>query len=113
MKPGLRQHKSAECRISIAYGLPDEMQDQTREILAVKAGNPRKGHATALLHTLCVEADRDWITLIIQVKPFGDGMDEEQLRKFYSKFGFVVFQDFPLAVLMARSPQDPVIERLH
>ena len=112
MKEGLRQHKSAECRVSIAYGLPDEMHEATREIVAVKAGNARKGHATALMHTVCAEADREWITLIVNVKQFDEGMDDEKLKRWYSRFGFIEIQQEP-CVLMVRSPEPARIAGMH
>ena len=111
MTPGLRTHKAASLRVAIAEGLPSEMWNVTREILDVHSTNPRKGHATALLHEVCVEADNWWMTLIVQVRPFDDGMTLEQLARWYSRFGFNVVQESPC--LMARSPQPPKIERIH
>lgn len=111
MTPGLRQYKAASCRVAIAMGLPEDMRDQTREIVGVQSTNPRKGHATALLHTVTAEADREWMTLLIHVEPFDDGMTGEQLMKWYGRFGFVKIQDDP--VLMARSPQPPLIARMN
>lgn len=98
---GLRQHKSASCRLSV----PDEPEiaDRTRQISDVKAGNPRKGHATGLMHQVCDEADTANFLLILEARPFADGMDQEQLEKWYGKFGFwVVEQEGPR--LMARMP---------
>ena len=92
-------------------GLPEDMRDATRELVGVQSTNPRKGHATALMHTVCAEADREWMTLLIQVKPFDDGMTEDQLMRWYGRFGFVQIQAEP--ILMARSPQKPVILRAH
>lgn len=109
MTPGPRSHKQASCRVVVAAGLPAEMQDQTREIVEVMSANPRKGHASALMHQVCGEADRDWMTLILTVRPFDDGMNREQLERFYLRFGFVRIQDEPL--LMARSPEKPRIVR--
>lgn len=102
---GLREHRSASLRIAIADGLPERMRKLTREVLSVRSTNPRKGHATALMHEVCNEADKWWITLIVQPSKFDDGMDDAKLVPFYSRFGFVVFQNEPC--LMARSPQLP------
>lgn len=112
MNPGLREHRSASLRVAIAEGLPLDMRDQVRELLSVRSDNPRKGHATALLHTVCAEADKWWITLMIQPRKFDDGMDDEKLMPFYERFGFVVFQTEPV-MLMVRSPQPPKIARVH
>ena len=103
MTPGLRKHKSATARIAVPMGLPEEMRDQIRELIDVHSENQRKGHASALLRNLCKEADADWLTLLVQVYAYDDGMSSEQLRKWYAKFGFVLVQEDPM--LMARSPQ--------
>lgn len=110
MTPGLRYHKSASLRIAIPMGLPDDMQTDVREIVGLHATQQGRGEATALLHSVCAEADREWKTLFIHVEPFDDGaMDAAKLTKWYSKFGFTVIQDAPC--LMARSPERPRILR--
>jgi len=111
MEPGLRTYKQASLRVAVASGLPIDMHELTREILSVKSDAPREGHATALLYQTCAEADKWWMTLVIQVRPFDDGMTMEQLQKFYTRFGFLKIQDEP--VLMARSPQLPNNPRMH
>lgn len=111
MTPGPREHRSASVQVAIATALPDEMHDQTRELVSLRSTNPRKGHATALMHEVCAEADREWITLIVQPRKFDDGMDDEKLPGWYERFGFVVIQLNPM--LMARSPQLPAIVRVH
>lgn len=111
MDAGLRQHKSASLRIAIAEGLPESMRPLTREVVDVRSENPNKGHARALLHEVCTEADNYWVTLLVQVHAFDDGMSDEQLVKFYSRFGFEQIQVEP--ILMARSPQLPKIARIH
>lgn len=102
MTPGLREHKQASLRVAVAECLPEDMRDLTREILSLACTNPRKGYATTLMWTVCHEADEARITLILQPKQFGDGMDDAKLERFYSRFGFVTIQKDP--VLMARSP---------
>lgn len=104
MKIGSRLHKQASCRIAISEALPEDMQAGTREVVSLASDNPRKGHATALMHQVCAEADVDRIVLILMPKPFGDGMTEEQLEKWYGRFGFEMVQTVP-AKLMARQPQ--------
>lgn len=103
MTPGLRTFKSASLRVAIAEALPKEMRDQTRELLSVQSGNPRKGQASKLMWAVCKEADAWWLTLLVNVKSFDDGMSDEQLRKWYARFGFEVIQDDPC--LMSRSPR--------
>lgn len=104
MTPGLREHKSSSLHICVAEGLPADMREMTREIMSLSSGNPAKGHATTLLWSVCHEADLARITLILQPKQFGEeGLDDEKLKRFYMKFGFVEFQQEPV-VLMARTP---------
>ncbi len=112
MDIGIRTYKQASLRVAAADGLPEEMRALVREILSVQSANPRKGDATALMHQTCAEADKYWFTLLVQVKPFDDGMSMEQLQKWYGRFGFVKVQDEP-CVLMARNPKPPVIARIH
>lgn len=111
MNPGPRTHKQASLRVAIAEGLPVEMWEKTREIVGVQSLNQRKGHATALMWTVCAEADRAWLTLVVQPKSFANGMGDDKLIAWYSRFGFVKIQDTP--VLMARSPQAPAVARAH
>lgn len=103
MKVGTRCHKQASCRIAIATALPEDMHEGTREVVSLASDNPRKGHATFLMHQVCAEADVDGIVLILMPKPFGEGMTEEQLVKFYERFGFALIQPEPK--LMARQPR--------
>ena len=112
MTEGLRTHRSASLRVAMATGLPEDMRLLTRELIDVRSTNARKGHANGLLAEVCHEADMWWMTLVIQVRPFGDaGMDDARLERFYKKFGFRRIQDSPL--LMARSPQVPEVEAVH
>lgn len=112
MNIGIRTHNKASLRVEYAECLPAEMRDMTREIIRLYSEDKRKGNATALLHTVCAEADKWWITLLVQPHKFDDGMDDEKLVPFYERFGFVVFQEEP-CVLMARSPQLPRIVVTH
>lgn len=111
MEPGLRTYKKASLRVAIAEGLPSDMWELTREIVGVQSENKRGGEATALMWQTCAEADRAWLTLMVHPLQFADGMDTERLTGWYAKFGFLKIQNEPC--LMARSPQKPVIARLH
>lgn len=111
MQPGLRRHKSASLRVSIAQALPVEMWEQTRELIAVQSGNRGRGEASALLHQVCAEADRAWLTLILKPEPFAPGLEQAQLEKFYSRFGFVEIQHEPC--LMSRAPRRPEFDSWH
>jgi hypothetical protein len=110
MNPGPRYHRQASLRVATPEGFPDDMRDDMREIISVTSTARGRGEATALMHTVCAEADRDWKTLLIQVRPFDDGaVSADKLMAWYSRFGFKVIQDDPC--LMARSPERPRIAR--
>ena len=108
MNPGLRKHKQASLRIVEPMGLPDHLRSNVRELASLKSENQRKGHASALMHQVCAEADMAAKTLMLLVdQPEGTEPDNEQIKKFYSRFGFNVAQDSPC--LMLRLPQKPLI----
>ena len=111
MNPGQRIHKQASLTVAVPTGLPEDMQQDFVEILSIRSENPRKGHATALMHIVCAEADHAGKILMLKVGAFDDGMSDEQLAKWYSRFGFVEVQKEP-AMLMARAPQPPKIKVL-
>lgn len=105
MNLGSREHKGASLRISMCEAMPEDMRDKTREVVSLASTNPRKGHATTLMWTVCHEADQAGVMLLLQPKQFGGGeMDNGKLERFYGRFGFQVVQREP-AVLMARSPE--------
>ena len=103
MSIGRREIGSASCKIVEASGVPEHMQPMMREVLDLTSTNPRKGHATALMTRICAEADRTRTTLLLTAHAFQDGMTDEQLAKWYERFGFIKIQDQP--VIMARQVQ--------
>lgn len=104
MTPGIRKYKSASLTVAVPVGLPEDMQYGISELVSVQSGNPRNGHASGLMRSVCTEADVEGQVLLLQVKAFGDGPSDEQLKKWYAKHGFEVVQTEP-CVLMAREPQ--------
>ena len=112
MMPGIRQHKSASLRVAIPEGMPEDLSSQLRELLSVKSEFKRNGEATALMYQVTSEADFAWMVLFLHVKPFEDGITEEQLIKFYRKFGFEVVQTDPV-LLMSRLPARPKLARVN
>lgn len=111
MTPGPRRFKSASLRIAIPLGIEGDddadtanMREGIRELIDLQSGNPRKGHATSLLHNVCTEADVELKVLMLQVAAYDDGMGNEQLQKWYAKHGFDVIQESPV-LLMARQPK--------
>lgn len=111
MTPGLRTHKQASLRVAMAtVDVEPELLETLREIQSVQSGDRGKGHAAALLHQVTAEADRAWISLLITVKAFADGMTDDQLKRFYGKFGFMEIQAEPC--LMFRAPVLPTFSRV-
>lgn len=104
MTPGPRAHKQARLRIALPTGIPEDMRDRTREIVSLTSEDRGKGHAKALLRKVCTEADVGGIVLMLEAKPFAEGVTQEQLERFYAGLGFERIQDEP-AVLMARVPR--------
>jgi GNAT superfamily N-acetyltransferase len=87
--------------------IPARMRDRTREITKVhcEPEAQNQGHATALLHEVCREADRHGITLVLWPRPYGDdiALSQAQLIEWYGRaFGFAQIQAEP--PLMARMP---------
>ena len=112
MEIGLRIHKSASLRVAVPESLPEHMQPHMRELVSVASDERGRGHASALMHRICQEADDACVTLLVQVKAFAEGMTDEQLQRFYSKFGFIVIQTEPV-VLMARQVVPNRLVRMH
>lgn len=121
-----RDHKvgAASCRVRRTNAVPATMREGIREVanLEVPASEQGKGCATTLMHSVCREADKDGIVLVLWPQPFGDNiaMSRGQLIDWYARtFGFQVIQPEP--VLMARMPGatprllrlNPTIEALH
>lgn len=100
MTPGPRIHKQASLRVAIATGLPEDMRSGIREIVDLASKNQGKGHATALMHRVCKEADKTGHILLLTPKSFADGMTTEQLRDWYGRFGFVELQKEPELLLV-------------
>lgn len=70
------------------------MRRTVREIVGLNSGNPRKGHATALMHQVCDEADDGRNVLMLMVaQPDGSELSNEKLVKWYGKFGFKPTKD--------------------
>lgn len=106
MNPGPRTLGNATLTIGECRALPKDMRAATRELsgLFVPIESRHSGHATALMHDVCSEADETGITLVLFVQPFDDpDLSRAQLADWYARrFGFVPIQAEPL--LMARMP---------
>lgn len=75
------RHKSASLMLTVEK--PDQI-----EIYRLASRRPGNGHAGELLRSVVAMFPGKWISLT--VGPFGDAwMDENQLRAFYGRCGFV------------------------
>lgn len=103
---GFRRVGGASCRLQKPLALPKHMHEGIVEVTRVLTDDLQrgKGYATTLIHRICQEADKNGLTLFLQVDPYGDGpLDCSALEGWYSRaFGFAPIQAEPL--LMARMP---------
>ncbi len=98
MKTGTVQLNNASAHIGYPQVIPPNKRGHSREIteLFVPETHRGKGEATALLESICEQADQDQILLILMA-------DTEKLESFYKRFDFVTIQR-ENAILMARQP---------
>lgn len=75
--------------------------------LHVPVEHRRKGLASKLLLQLGKEADQAQVALILECRPYEDGIDEKSLEALYKRHGFVTIQDEPK--LMTRIPVPPML----
>lgn len=99
---GMREYGASTLKLSIPKALPEHLQVNIRELSHLNTLEAKrcKGHAGALLSTVCYEADKSRKVLILEPKPT-DGRKQSKLVKFYEKFGFKKVQSNP-TILMAR-----------
>jgi ribosomal protein S18 acetylase RimI-like enzyme len=101
---GRRECGAASLLLSETVAVPEEMRSGIRELSSMVT-NPDKrkqGHADALLHTVCYEADKNGIVLLLTVKSSGE-MSDKNLIKLYKKHGFQEMPNKPdNPILMAR-----------
>lgn len=103
MKPGTRKFGAATAKVGRTVQLPVAMRDHILEVSSVHVPEDqrRMGHASALMHSICVEADQAGKLLLVHCKGYDSpGMTDRELEDWYGKFGFQVIQAEPR--LMAR-----------
>lgn len=70
---------------------------------------PRKGHATSLMETVCKMADDESLIIILEARAYhyrnGEGLDNRELALFYQKFGFRVIPGDRRSTWMRRYPK--------
>lgn len=94
----LLEMDSASLVLGKCRALPVTIQGLVAEISSVfvKPENRGKGRGNAIIQKVCDDFDDVGGVLILQA-------DSERLEKWYSKFGFLKFQDDP--ILMVRLPR--------
>jgi len=96
---GKREYQDSSCWVRMMADLPTSARDSVRLIhdLQTAKGMQGRGQGTQLLRKVCIEADKDGMTLILMP-------DTDKLEKWYTSFNFNRVQDSP--VLMVRTPQE-------
>lgn len=108
MKLGIRTNGPSSLKLSYMKAVVD---GQLLEVSAVATWptERKKGHATSLMKEVCQEADEAQTLLVLVPDSFDpEGMNTDQLEKWYEKFGFKRIQDKP--VLMCRDPKRKVYD---
>ena len=90
------------CNVRNCAGVPRTMQGSVREVHDIRTPSEEKGKGKtkSLLNGLCVEADRDGISLILLVSEDNRPI----LVSLYSKYGFIIAQNDDNACVMIRNP---------
>lgn len=70
------------------------------------ANNERgKGVARELLRRVLADADEENVTLYLSIEPDGTGLDEDQLRDWYHRLGFIHDTSLQSDIAMIRTPK--------
>ena len=105
MEPGTRTNGPASLKLVRMAGIDKSVTQGLLEVKSVKTDKAqrRQGHASALMETVCKEADESKTILVLTPAQFDNGpIGTQQLKGWYERFGFAVIQDKP--VLMCRDP---------
>lgn len=103
------RYESATCKLT-------EHGDGTADLTHVYAKNRGQGHASGLLRLVMEYVDSRELTVYLRVRAYGGPvqtmLSNEQLIKFYSKFGFEDKSDgCAVMALMIRTKNTPYSER--
>lgn len=101
---GKRECGAASLELRETTAVPEDMRYGIREVtnLVTDEAKRRQGYADALMHTVCYEADKQNMVLLLNAESAGE-MSTTKLIKFYKKHGFIELprkSDTP--ILMAR-----------
>lgn len=101
---GKRECGPASLLLSETTAVPEDMRYGIRELsnLVTEQDKRKQGYADALMLTVCYEADKNKMVLILTARSAGE-MSEQKLVKFYKKHGFIELpKQLDNLILMAR-----------
>lgn len=109
MKYGPRTLGAASLEVLQPLALPKKMHKDVREIVKVHCDplSRGSGEATALMESVCAEADAKRMVLVLCVDPYGDDapLTKGQLLRWYcNKFDFNPIQEEPLMLARMWDP---------
>ena len=98
-----RLDSESTCLIRICAALPLSLRKKVLEVCRLVTPEPSrgKGQGSALLSSVCREADRHGKSLVLMV----DNGDLDKKTQFYEKFGFNVLQDNGESRILTRAAQ--------
>lgn len=64
------------------------------------------GVARGLMRRVLDDADSEGVVLYLSIEPDGTGLDEDQLRAWYERLGFVTDHDIGSDYAMVRTPKE-------
>jgi len=106
MKPGKRTSGPASLLLTYCPSLPSPVRGRALEVTHVvtPVADRRKGHASALLKSVCAEADAAGKLLLLFPKPFDvPELTGEQLASWYGRFGFSAIQVEPVVMMVRQA----------
>lgn len=105
MKTGEHSLGGASCKLDYLPDLPASQRGLLRFLTHLHSANPGRGEASALMRSLCAQADEQGISLMLNPRAEGKGLTTEQLAEWYARrFGFFTLQVEPH--LMVRLPYE-------
>ena len=108
MRYGERKFGGATCLVSACLGVPEKMRKDIREISKLECvpSARRGGNATALMKSICEEADAKRMILVLTVNPYGDSpLSKARLLEWYCEtFDFNTIQEVPLILVRQFNP---------
>jgi N-acetylglutamate synthase-like GNAT family acetyltransferase len=73
--------------------------------IGVQSAQRGRGAATRMLQEVLKDADKDQVKLFLSIEPDGTGLDDDALRSWYSRLGFVSMDPTISPIGMERLPK--------